>query len=262
MYEKGNVLIICPFQDGIIYAFKKVEWYNQQLYCPFAHVIEFWGGNTMKKILIVDDEADIRTALSGYFQEKHYHADEAFSGSDAIKKASAKKYDVIILDQLMPEMSGKEVLQELKKITPQSKIIMMTGFGTVHDAVESIKKGAAEYIQKPFDPQELDALVRRCIRETQFNYTVRKIDLDFALNTLSNPLRRDILRLIKSHNGLRLMTITKELSIEDHTKVVFHLRNLTNSGLINKDKTKVYHLTKEGERTYSCLKIIERHLLS
>ena len=157
-------------------------------------------------------------------------------------------------------MTGTDVLMEMKKIAPRSKVIMMTGFGTIHDAIDAMKKGASEYIQKPFDLEELDTMIKRCLEEKQFNQNAKKLDLDFTLGALSNPLRRRILKLIQAHQGIHLMKITKELSIDDHTKIVFHLKNLINSELITKDEGKGYYLTKEGKRAYACLKIIESHL--
>jgi len=216
----------------------------------------------MKNILIVDDDYGVRSALSKFLQAKQYATDEASSGSEAIKKAFQHEYDIVLLDQVMPEMNGADVLVELKKISPQSKIIMMTGFGTIHDAIHSIKKGASEYIQKPFDLEELGTTIRRCLEEKHINRSLQKLDVDFTLGALSNPLRRSILKLIHSYNGIHLMKITKELSIDDHTKVVFHLKNLTTTGLINKDEEKGYHLTKEGKKAFDCLNIIERQLES
>jgi len=214
----------------------------------------------MKDILIVDDDSGVRSVLSKFLQAKQYVTEETDSGAAAIKKALKKEYDVVLLDQVMPEMTGTDVLIELQKITPQSKVIMMTGFGTIHDAIDAIKKGASEYIEKPFDLENLETMIRRCMEEKKFNRVLKKLDLDFTLSTLANPLRREVLKLIKSHDGIHLMQITKELNIDDHTKIVFHLRNLTNTGLIKKDEDKGYHLTKAGQRTYACLNIIEKHL--
>lgn len=214
----------------------------------------------MKNILIVDDDTGVRSGLSRFLQIKKYRTDEASSGEAAIKMAYTNEYDVIILDQVLPKMCGTDTLVELKKITPQSKIIMVTGFGTINDAIDAIRKGASEYVRKPFDTDELLTVINRCLEENIFNQGLEKLDLDFTLSTLSNPLRRNILKLIESHNGIHLMKIAKELGIDDHTKVVFHLKNIMSTGLIEKDEEKGYHLTREGRKTYTCLNIIEKHL--
>lgn len=226
------------------------------------HEILWVDISTMYTVLVVDDNDGVRKALFRYLERYQYCIDEASTGKAAIQKASERSYDIVLLDQVMPGMKGTEVLLELKKSSPNSKIIMMTGFGTISDAIDAIKKGATEYIQKPFDFEELSIMIQRCLEEKRFSHSDNKIDIDFTLSTLSNPLRRSILKLIKSHDAIHLMKITKELSIDDHTKVVFHLRNLANSGLINKDRDKGYHLTREGDKAYSCLNIIEKHLSS
>ena len=213
----------------------------------------------MGNILIVDDNEGVRTTLSKFLRVKQHRTDEASSGADAITMALHKEYDVVLLDQVMPEMTGTQALVELKKISPQTKIIMMSGFGTIKDATDAIKKGACEYIQKPFDFEELDIIIKRCIEEKMFTHVVKKLDLDFALSSLANPVRREMLKLIKSHDAIHLMKITKALSIDDHTKTVFHIRNLTSTGLILKDEKKGYHLTKEGQKVHECLGMIEKH---
>ena len=90
--------------------------------------------------------------------------------------------------------------------------------------------------------------------------SMKKLGLDFTLSSLSNPIRRKIIKLLFQNNGMHLMELTRALDIEDHTKVIFHLKMLKDSELINQDKRKSYFLTKEGERTLNCLKILEDHL--
>ncbi len=214
----------------------------------------------MKKILIIDDDEGVRCALSKYLKDKRYYTDEADSGKVGIMKAMRNDFDVVLLDQIMPESNGMNVLLELKKNRPATKVIMMTGFATINSAVEAIKKGASEYLQKPFNVKELDIIIKRCLEEESFNKTLKKLDLDFALSSLSNPIRRKIIRLLMTNKGIHLMKITRALNIDDHTKVVFHLKSLKEAGLIKQDEDKGYNLTKEGKKAYECLRIIEEHI--
>jgi predicted transcriptional regulator len=78
--------------------------------------------------------------------------------------------------------------------------------------------------------------------------SMKKLDLDFTLSSLSNPIRRKIVKLLFQNNGMHLMELTRALDIEDHTKVIFHL------------KMKSYFLTKGGEKTLNFLNILEGHL--
>ncbi|MBT9536759.1 MAG: response regulator [Nitrospirae bacterium] len=214
----------------------------------------------MKKVLIVDDDAELRSTLSEILKGAGYHIDEASSGKEAIEKMASKDFDIALLDLMMPKMNGIETLTELKKITPKTKVIMITAFATVENAVDAIKKGASDYISKPFRIEELLTTIRRVIEEGRFEEGITKLDLDYTLSSLANPIRRNILRLLNSRKSMRLMELVRELGIEDHTKVVFHLKVLKESGIIEQDKDKSYSLTEEGERILSGLKILENYL--
>jgi DNA-binding NtrC family response regulator len=179
---------------------------------------------SMKKILIVDDDHKVRATISKILKAKGYQTDEASSGKEAIEKATSKNFDIVLLDLMMPTVSGMDVLVELRKSKPKTKEIMMTGFATVNNAVEAIKKGASDYISKPFQAEELDATIRRCLEEARFDISIKKLDLDFTLSSLSSPIRRKIVKLLFQNNGMHLMELTRALDIEDHTKVIFHLK--------------------------------------
>lgn len=214
----------------------------------------------MKKVLVVDDDAELRSTLSEILKGAGYHIDEAPSGKEAIEKITAKDFDIALLDLMMPKMSGIDVLKAIKKIKPKIKVIMITAFATVENAVDAIKKGASDYISKPFRIDDLLTIIRRVIEEGRFEEGITKLNLDYTLSSLANPIRRNILRLLNSRKSMRLMELVRELEIEDHTKVVFHLKVLKESGIIEQDKDKSYSLTKEGERILSGLKILENYL--
>lgn len=214
----------------------------------------------MKKILIVDDDSELRANLSEILRGAGYYTDEAASGKEAIEKTPSKDFDIVLLDLMMPKMSGIDVLKEIKKIKPGIRVIMITAFATVENAVDAIKKGASDYISKPFRIDDLLTTIRRVIEEVRFEEGITKLDLDYTLRSLANPIRRNILRLLQSRKSMRLMEMVRELDIDDHTKVVFHIKMLKESGMINKDKGKLYSLTGEGERILSCLKILENYL--
>ncbi len=214
----------------------------------------------MKKILIVDDDAELRSTLTEILGEAGYRIDKAASGREALDKIHSADFDIILLDLMMPGMNGMEVLSEVRKTRPRIKVIIITAFATVNNAVDAIKKGASDYISKPFKIEELLAIVRRVIEEARFENGIRKLDLENTLNSLSNPIRRDILQLLHIRHEMRLMEITRKLDIEDHTKVVFHLKLLKESGIIKQNKEKSYFLTKEGEKMIELLKFLDSYL--
>ncbi len=217
------------------------------------------GTTGTTKILIVDDDDELRSNLSVALEDIGYDTDTAHSGADALTKVEADDFDVVLLDLMMPEMSGMEALGELRKITPRTKIIMLTAFASVDTAVEAMKKGASEYIAKPFSIQNLNITLKKTLEEARFSMDVKQLGLDDTLGSLSNYIRRDILKLLDLFKGMRLMELTRALEIEDHTKVVFHLKILKESKIITRED-RTYVLTKEGGEVLSALRLLENHL--
>lgn len=103
------------------------------------------------KILVVDDERAIRNSLSEIFSDEGYEADVAEDGAQALKMAEKGKYNVIFCDIKMPGMSGVEVLEKLRQKGTDAAIVMISGHGDIDTAVDCIKKGAYDFIQKPLD---------------------------------------------------------------------------------------------------------------
>lgn len=217
----------------------------------------------MKKILIVDDDAELRGNLSEILRGAGYCTDEADSGCEALEKVVSEEYDIVLLDMIMPNRDGIDILTEMKKIRPRTKVIMITAFATIENAVTAIKKGASDYISKPFKIKELITTIKRVIEETRFETGIKKLNIEYILSSLSNPIRRSIIHLLDSRSKMRLMEITRELNIEDHTKVIFHLKLLKEAGIIEQGKEeKAYVLTKEGKRAIDLLKFLENHVNS
>jgi DNA-binding response OmpR family regulator len=221
---------------------------------------QFGSSVKMRKILIVDDDNELRAILSESLRGKGYYTEEASSGRDAIKRAISSEYDIILLELMMPTISGMDVLMEIRKFKPRTKVIIITGFATINNAVEAMKMGASGYISKPFSREELDTAIRRCLEEAKFDTSEKNLDLDFTIGSLSNPIRRKIIKLLYQNKGMNLTGITKTLDMKKHTKALFHLKMLQYSDIVEKDRKKVYFLTKEGVKTLNCLKILENNL--
>jgi two-component system nitrogen regulation response regulator NtrX len=117
----------------------------------------------MAKILIVDDEKAIRNALRDILMYEKYEVEEAVDGNEAIKKAEAENFDLVLCDVKMPKMDGVEVLTRLHEISPDMPIVMISGHGTIETAVESLKKGAYDFISKPPDLNRLLVTVRNAL---------------------------------------------------------------------------------------------------
>ena len=114
-----------------------------------------------KPILVVDDEDQGRTTLSRVLNRSGYNVDSASGGVEALNKFKENDYGLVIADVGMPEMSGIELLDKVKKISQDVPVIMVTGHGTVNNAVEAMQKGAFDYILKPFSFKTIETAVKR-----------------------------------------------------------------------------------------------------
>ena len=112
-----------------------------------------------KKILIVDDEKNIRTTISAYLLSLGYELDLAVNGQEALDKLKDSHYDLILLDIKMHIMNGIQVLQEMRRIENKTNVIMMTAYGTIENAVESMKLGAVDFLSKPFTLEDLKTVI-------------------------------------------------------------------------------------------------------
>ena len=117
----------------------------------------------MANILIIDDEEAIRNVLRDILEMEDYEVDEAKDGIEALSKIKQKSFDAIICDIKMPKMDGMEVLERVNLLSPDTPIIMISGHGDIDTAVETVKKGAFDYISKPPDLNRLLITIRNAL---------------------------------------------------------------------------------------------------
>ncbi len=117
------------------------------------------------KILIVDDEPDICRALEFLLKREEYNVSSIHSGEDAIDKLNKESFDIVLTDLKMGKVDGMTVLEKAKEISPDTTVIMMTAFASVESAVEAMKRGAADYIVKPFLNEEIKLTIRKVIEQ-------------------------------------------------------------------------------------------------
>ena len=115
------------------------------------------------KILIIDDEAEIRESLETLLQLEGYSVVVAGSGRDGLGQIGESTFDVVLLDLALPDKNGMEVLSEIRLLHPQQAVIMITAYGTVENAVRAMQSGATNFIQKPWDNEKLLADVRAAV---------------------------------------------------------------------------------------------------
>lgn len=112
-----------------------------------------------KNILIVDDEKNIRMTLEKCFKTGEYVVETAVDGLDAIEKIQKNYYDLVLLDIKMPGITGMQVLERIRIMGKDVNVLIMTAYGTIEKAVEAMKLGAIDFINKPFTPDD----IRRCV---------------------------------------------------------------------------------------------------
>ncbi len=157
---------------------------------------------TRERILIVDDSEGTRKLCSKMLGKDGYVVSEAQNGEEALKLVGGNDYDLVVTDLMMPVMDGMELLEHLKRNNPKMPVIIITAYASVATAVEAIKKGAYDYVPKPFNPGELQvtiqkALERRKLVEENINLKAQLKDkYDFAnIIGTSGPMQ-DIYKLI------------------------------------------------------------------
>jgi DNA-binding NtrC family response regulator len=116
-----------------------------------------------KPVLIVDDEKNIRLTLSQALESPELQIETAVNGEEALGKLAQTNFGLMLLDLKMPGMDGMEVLRRVRESRPEIQVIIITAHGTIESAVEAMKLGAVDFIQKPFAPKEVRELVRKVL---------------------------------------------------------------------------------------------------
>src|SRR6478609_1290259 len=119
------------------------------------------------RILLVEDDRENCLMLKEVLGKWGYQVTEAYSGEEAIDRSRKEAFDIVLTDIRMAKTSGLDVLRQFRKAHPRTQVIMMTGFGSVDTAVDSMKAGAFEYISKPFKFDEIKLTLRRAIEQLE-----------------------------------------------------------------------------------------------
>lgn len=205
------------------------------------------------KVLVVDDDQDLRENIQEILTGAGFGVTLASRADEALEILRKDQFDVVLLDLMMPGMGGMEALPVIRREAPRTRVVMVTAFGTVQNAVEAMRLGADDYLVKPFRIDELTVTVRRCLETARFSECDFLLDAESTFHCLANTIRRDALRLLHRHGSLRFMEITRQMGIEDHTKVNFHLRILKEAHLVSQDESRKYSLTPEGASVAACV---------
>ncbi len=124
-------------------------------------------GKPLLELLLVDDDAELRSDMANFFSRQGHAVEQCSNGEQALEFLERRSFDVVVLDLMMPGMTGLDVLKELPVRHAECEVVVLTGEATVESAVEAMKLGAREFLTKPISLKELDRLVRKAYETGQ-----------------------------------------------------------------------------------------------
>ena len=186
--------------------------------------------NFIAHILVVDDDDGIRSLVKQYLNKNNFLVTTADSAENAIEKISIVKFDLIVLDVMMPGRNGLEFIQENKKKI-DTPIILLTAKGETNDRVEGLEIGADDYLSKPFEPKELILRIKNILTKTEKNNQKRIIIFD--------NIKIDL-------NKLLIFNDTNEFKINNTEKIILEkMINKPGKTFSREDIGKLIDLDKE-----------------
>ncbi|WP_122081112.1 response regulator [Vibrio coralliirubri] len=205
------------------------------------------------KLLLAEDDEQLREVLVEALALEEFDVVAFDNAEDALDAAGEETFDLALFDVVMGGMTGVEALSNLRRLQPKIGIVITTAFATVDVAVDAMKKGADEFLTKPFNLAALSVTLRRVYAERSPQTPVEERSNDQVFSALANPIRRAVLNHLSIHQKLKFMDLCRVVGIEDHTKFNFHLRQLVNSGFVKKGESRIYSLTRRGKEVHSSM---------
>jgi two-component system OmpR family response regulator len=186
------------------------------------------------RVLVVEDEPDLLTTVAQALREDGYAVDEAPDGEEGLFKATSWEYDAIVLDLLMPRLTGWEVLERLRK-THKTPVLILTARDGVHDRVRGLDGGADDYLPKPFHLAELKARLRAIIRRSAGLASSEILIGELTVNTKSKTVWRNSEMLFLTPREFSLLELLARHrgEVVTRTQIYEHLFDETEDTLSN-----------------------------
>ena len=146
--------------------------------------------NTDIKVLVVDDDEVSRIGCERILKMCKYDVDMAQDGVEGLEKLGKQSYDLVVTDLMMPRMDGMEFLEEIRKIDEKIVPIVITGYATIENAVDAVKKGAYDYLAKPFTPDEFRTKIERALEKRQLLLEAEKLRAERDQNLLEHSIEK------------------------------------------------------------------------
>ena len=202
------------------------------------------------QILVIDDDKAMRDACYQILSRQGYQVELAASARQGLTLLERSSFDAILLDLVMPDLDGLEALKKIKALDPEVEVIIITGYGTIQSAVETIKAGAFHFLSKPFVPDDLRNLVNRALEK-------RRLDLEnlYLRQELKSKEDKNVL-VYESESMARIMDMIARVAPTDST-VLITGESGTGKGLV---AHKIYQLSPRSRRpfiTVDCGTLVE-----
>jgi two-component system response regulator HydG len=202
------------------------------------------------QILVIDDDKAMRDACFQILSRQGFRVELAASAKQGLSLLERLSFDAILLDLVMPDLDGLEALKKIRALDPDVEVIIITGYGTIQSAVESIKAGAFHFLSKPFVPDDLRNLVSRALEK-------RRMDLEnlYLRQELKTKDERNVL-VYESESMIRIMDMVARVAPTDST-VLITGESGTGKGLVAR---KIHQLSQRSRRpfiTVDCGTLVE-----
>ena len=175
------------------------------------------------KIVVADDEPRIRKMIARLLTDEGYDVMPVENGREAVEALLSFQPDVILLDQQMPVLTGVEALEEIRRISPTQVVLFVTAFGSISLAVDAVKKGAYDFIEKPFDNDKLLLTVKRAVEHSR---------MKGEISTLKKTLGEKRSNVIGENTGLKQVMAQVLRVAETNATVLIHGESGTGKELI------------------------------
>lgn len=149
----------------------------------------------MTNILIIDDDVTFCLMLKKLLEKHQYQVSTVFTPQDVKRMIRQEFYDVVLTDLRMPNVSGMDLIEMIRLESPETQIIMMTGYANISTAIQSIKQGAFNYIPKPFQPEEVLNMIQEALNDTSKKHEVKPLNKDLKQNNFMDGISKVSIRL-------------------------------------------------------------------
>jgi DNA-binding response OmpR family regulator len=210
------------------------------------------------RILIVEDEQKIANSLKKGFEQESYAVDVTYDGREGYEMAISEEYDVIILDRLMPKMSGIELCKKLREEKNHTPIIMLTARGEVDDRVDGLNAGADDYLPKPFAFTELLARVRAVSRRPKTAVSAVLQVADLTLDSVTFEAVRGKTRISLSSKEYALLEylMRHKGKVVKKEQIMTHVWNYDADVMPNSVEVYITHLRNKIDKPFAGRELI------